>query len=287
LLSIVYNSLVQTPDYLAIGHVSRDLTPEGQRLGGSVAYAALTSRALGLRAAVVTACSRDLSLAPLEGEGIALHCIPSEATTTFVLESTPAGRRLHLQGRAAPLKWEDIPKGWQRASIVHLAPIAGELPADLAARFPGRFVGVTPQGWLRAWEADGLVRPATAWPEAETALSHAAAAVLSLEDLGGDESRIPALAARVPVLVVTRGAAGATVYWQGEAHAVPAPPAEPLDATGAGDIFAAAFFIRLYHTHDPLEAARVATALASASVQRVGLESVPTADEIRHALRLT
>jgi hypothetical protein len=34
-------------DYLVIGHVAHDLTPEGWRLGGTAAYSALTARALG------------------------------------------------------------------------------------------------------------------------------------------------------------------------------------------------------------------------------------------------
>jgi len=279
----VYNSPVHTPNYLAIGHLSRDLTPEGPRLGGSVAYAARTARAFGLQAAVVTACNPDTPLGDAL-EGIAVHCVPSSATTTFALETTPQGRRLVLQARAAaPLAWEAIPAAWRRAPLVHLAPVAGELPPTLAARFAGRFVGITPQGWLRAWGADGLIRP-TAWPEAETVLAHATAAVLSLEDLGGDESRIPALAEMVPVLVVTQGATGAVVYWQGKAHAIPAPPAREVDATGAGDIFAAAFFIRLYHTRDPLAAARFAAHLAALSVQRRGLASTPTPAEIRALL---
>ena len=34
-------------DYLIIGHLTRDLLPNGTRLGGTAAYAALTARALG------------------------------------------------------------------------------------------------------------------------------------------------------------------------------------------------------------------------------------------------
>ncbi len=275
----MYNSPVHTPNYLAIGHLSRDLTPEGPRLGGSVAYAARTAQAFGLQAAVVTSCNPETAFGAAL-EGIAVHCVPAEATTTFALETAPQGRRLALRARAAPLGWENIPAGWRHAAIVHLAPIAGELPPQLAARFAGRFVGVTPQGWLRAWGSDGTIRPA-AWPAAESVLAQATAAVLSLEDLGGDESRIPPLAEMVPVLVVTHGAAGAVVYWQGETYAIPAPPAHEVDATGAGDIFAAAFFIRLYHTRDPLAAARFAARVAARSVERRGLAATPSPAEIQ------
>jgi hypothetical protein len=46
-------------DYLVIGHVAHDLTPQGPRLGGTAAYSALTARALGYRAGIVTACGPD------------------------------------------------------------------------------------------------------------------------------------------------------------------------------------------------------------------------------------
>jgi sugar/nucleoside kinase (ribokinase family) len=57
-----------------------------------------------------------------------------------------------------------------------------------------------------------------------------------------------------------------------------------VDATGAGDIFAAAFFARLHQTRDPWEAARFATNLASHSVTRVGLSGIPTREEVEGCL---
>lgn len=271
-----------TPNYLAIGHVSRDLTPAGTRLGGSVAYAALTAKALGLRPGVVTAHDARCNLGALAE--LPRVSVPSEETTTFELQETAEGRHLRLLARAALLEPTHVPVAWRRPDIVHIAPIAGEMSLEMMAEFSGRFVGVTPQGWLRTWGEDGVVKPV--WkPEIVDALTKADAVVLSIEDLGGDESHLAELTASVPVLVVTRGAAGASLYWRGEARHFPAPAVRVDDATGAGDIFAAAFFIRLYHSGDPREAARFAVALASASVQRVGLASVPTAAEIRRAVQ--
>ena len=54
-------------DYLVIGHVAHDLTPEGSRLGGTAAYAALTARALGYRVGIVTAAGPETSLEVLNG----------------------------------------------------------------------------------------------------------------------------------------------------------------------------------------------------------------------------
>ena len=57
-----------------------------------------------------------------------------------------------------------------------------------------------------------------------------------------------------------------------------------MDATGAGDIFATAFFIRLQETRDPWEAARFATQLSARSVTRAGLDGIPTRLEIEECL---
>jgi len=49
-----------------------------------------------------------------------------------------------------------------------------------------------------------------------------------------------------------------------------------VDPTGAGDIFAAAFFIRYRESADVIEAARFANACAALSVRKAGLAGVPT-----------
>jgi sugar/nucleoside kinase (ribokinase family) len=74
------------------------------------------------------------------------------------------------------------------------------------------------------------------------------------------------------------------LYWNGDRRRLRAPQFTEIDATGAGDIFAAAFFIRLYTTRDPWEAARFATLIASHSVTRVGLDGIPTEQEIQTCL---
>lgn len=264
-------------DYLLIGHLTRDLTPEGPRLGGTVAYAALTARALGLRVGIVTAWAGDLPLGPLEG--IPLVAVPSEHTTTFENRETPQGRVQVLHARAEALGRQHVPEAWRRAPIVHLAPVADEVAPDLVHAFSAGLLAATPQGWLREWDAQGRVRPAP-WPEYRFVLERVGAAVLSLEDLGGDTSRIPELASAARVLVVTRGAQGAEVYWRGEVRHFPAPQVEEVDPTGAGDVFAAAFFIRLYQTRDPWEAARFATLLAADSVTRPGLAGAPDTEQV-------
>jgi len=267
-------------DYLVIGHAAHDITPDGARLGGTVAYSALTARALGLRVGILTAAGTETSLAALDG--IRTIVIPSEHSTTFENEYTPEGRKQILHHRATSIDFSHIPEIWRHAGIIHIGPIAGEMDAALPKGISPDLLGLTPQGWMRGWNESGHVRPAK-WEDA-SALEAAGAVVLSMEDVGGDMEQIERFAQHTRVLAVTEGAAGCVLHWHGDRRRFHTRDLPELDATGAGDIFAAAFFIRLFTTRDPWEAARFATLLASHSVTRVGLDGIPTKQEIESCL---
>lgn len=268
-------------DYLVVGHLTVDRTPTGPALGGSVAYAALTARALGMRVGIVTAWGNEIELSALgDIPVVAAH---AEHSTTFENIYTPTGRIQYVRHAAPKLDFALIPEPWRQAQIVHLAPVAQEVDAVLPSGFRPPFTGLTPQGWFRAWGPDGLVHPC-AWSQSEAALSRATATVLGLEDVGGDEDLIERMAHHAPLLVVTEGAAGCRLFWRGDVRRFRPPQVNEVDATGAGDIFATAFFVRLLHTRDPWEAARFATLIASNSVTRLGLQGVPTAAEVQACL---
>jgi sugar/nucleoside kinase (ribokinase family) len=266
-------------DYLVIGHVAHDLAPGGPRLGGTPAYSALTARALGLRVGVVTAVGPETSLAPLDG--IPVVCLESPNSTTFENIYTDHGRVQYLRGQATRIDFNRVPQAWRRASIIHLGPIANEMDTILPDDFSPALLGLTPQGWMRKWDAESRVSPA-AWQNAD-ALSRAHAVIISREDVGGDEEVIEAMAHQTPVLAVTEDSSGAVLFWNGDRRRFHAPDVPEVDATGAGDIFAAAFFVRLFTTHDPWEATRFATLIAAHSVTRVGLAGIPTQHEIEQS----
>jgi sugar/nucleoside kinase (ribokinase family) len=265
-------------DYLVIGHVTHDLTPTGPRLGGTAAFAGLTARALGFRVGVVTASGPKTDLGAL-GD-IPVVSVPSTQSTTFENIYTKNGRRQVLHHRAALLSFDHVPEVWRRAAIIHLGPVAQEVGSILPGAFSPSLLGLTPQGWMRAWDESGRVRQ-TGWESAEQALAQAGAVVLSIEDVAGNEEQVEFIAAHTRVLAVTEAAAGSRLYWHGDQRRFHAPEKYDTDATGAGDIFAAAFFIRLLTTQDPWEAARFATQLSAHSVTRKGLEGIPTAEEIQ------
>jgi hypothetical protein len=80
-------SYVEPVEYLVIGHLTRDLTPSGPRVGGTAAYSALTARALGLRVGIVTSIGPEDP--PPSLEGVQIVAVPSEYSTTFENIRTP------------------------------------------------------------------------------------------------------------------------------------------------------------------------------------------------------
>ena len=124
------------PDYLLLGHVTKDLLhqPPGYTAGGTALYSAITAQRLGLQVAIVTACAEedDALLDRARQAGIWVHRVPSPATTTFLNIYHPDGHRTQvISAHAKPLDYSDIPGEWLDAPIVHLGPVAQELPASM------------------------------------------------------------------------------------------------------------------------------------------------------------
>lgn len=261
------------PDYLIIGHVTRDNVANGAILGGTPSYAGLTAHNLGRRTAIVTSFGPDIpSMAVFNG--VQIESVPSPASTTFENRYLNGVRHQKWLATAAPLLYEHVPAAWRNSPIVHLAPMGQELSPALCSRFPQSLTCVTIQGWLRGRDEHHTVtyRP---HPELEAALGCIDILVLSLVDVCGNRTAADHLLTSVKVGVETLGPEGCRVYHRGQVIHVPVKPEVEVDPTGAGDIFAAAFFIRYRDTGDVVKAARFANACASLSVRKVGLEGVP------------
>jgi 1D-myo-inositol 3-kinase len=275
-------------DLLLIGHVTRDLigeTPaEGSRLGGTVSFAALTALRMRRRPTIVTRAASPADLAELPD---AVECVvlPSDVTTTFANIYTPRGRVQHCYTPAAAIKATDIPTRCHRASIVLLGPLVDEIGPDVPRLFgDGTLVAAVPQGWMRRWDETGRVF-AKPWETAADILPHLDVLVASVEDIDYDLSRLNPYFEHIPLIVMTEYRDGSTIYQRcpdGRIAVTPiAPrPASEVDPTGAGDVFATAFLIRLQETGDPVQAARFANVAASYNVEHLGILGVPTRETV-------
>jgi sugar/nucleoside kinase (ribokinase family) len=215
--------------------------------------------------------------------GIPILCIQSKSSTTYENIYTENGRVQYLRNQATRIDMDRIPQEWKTAPIVHLGPIANEMDAVVPDGISPSLLGLTPQGWMRGWDSDGLVSPIV-WTDSDSVFSRAEIVIISREDVQDDDLLIEHMAGQTKILVVTEGADGAVLYWHGDRRRYRAPLVDEVDATGAGDIFAAAFFARYLNTRDPWEATRFATLLASCSVTRAGLNGIPTPQEIEDAM---
>lgn len=99
-------------------------------------------------------------------------------------------------------------------------------------------------------------------------------ALAQIEDFDG---AVNAIAAKVPMLVVTRGEHGAIAVTDGQQFSVPAAPVSQLvDTTGAGDLFAAGFLSGLCEGRDIESCLKVGSICAAEIISHYGAR--PEAD---------
>jgi sugar/nucleoside kinase (ribokinase family) len=251
-------------EYVTVGHVTADVMADGtRRPGGGAFYSALQAARLGLRTLIVTkGAPEELEelLAPYRGE-VELKVHPAEQTTTLATAGMGSERRQRLVAWAGAIT-EPIEV---ETSILHLTAVARETPSHWQGR--AEFVGITPQGWMRAWDEGGEVSQVSLHPE--TLPAHFDALVISEVERPWCER---AIGASSGVIAVTAGSAPTSILLpDGSATRVPVPAtAHPRDDLGAGDVFAAAFFMALREGRTPVEAAAYGNAAAAVRIASLG-----------------
>ncbi len=253
-------------DYTTVGHVTCDVLPDGtRRPGGTALYSALQAARLELRTHILTSgdpVEIERLLGPLHAE-VDLTVLPAAHTTTLLTRGEGATRHQHLLAWAGPLAPPAVD-----TAILHLAPVARETPPTWSGR--ADFVGLTPQGLVREWDAAGEV--ALAPLRGELVPARCEAWALSKREHERCVQEHARAAAAGTVVAVTDGARPTTLHLpDGAVQHIPVPPvAAPREDLGAGDVWAAAFFVALYEGRPPAQAAAFATAAAAVRLVGVG-----------------
>lgn len=265
------------PDFIVAGHIVKDLTNDGWRPGGSVVYAVSQAKLLGRSVGAVTCCASNVNPEAIV-PGVDWLVIDDPHTTTFANRYSEAGREQLLLSTALPIGVDAIPEAWREAPIVLLAPVFHDIHDNVPSQLPrrGTLLGLGAQGWLRRREGErvlpGSFEPRPSWLAGDVVF-------VSEEDIEEPEA-VGAWQERVPVVVLTRARSGATVWDARGRHDIPAFDTNEVDPTGAGDVFAAAFLIRLQETSDAVTAARFASAAAAISVTAIGPAGIAGREEI-------
>ena len=293
-----------TPTIVIVGAASRDLTdedPRGWRLGGGVTYSALVSARLGVPTGAlmgVDALSADAhELDLLRAAGVELRTVVLDRAPVFRNIERPEGRLQLSAGPADAVPPDAIPEAWLSAPGWILTPVAAELP-DAWADAPSAeaTVAVGWQGLLRELPVDGPVRQTI--PEPAPIIARADIVGISRDDVDPAIS-LDTLAAhlhRRATLVVTQGDRGGVVMETGPdgsrrlRHYPPVRARDVADATGAGDVFLAAFAAarieprlvggRIAAGFDLLLAATA----ASLTIEGIGLHGVPDRAAVRERM---
>lgn len=283
---IVSSASAEAVDYVLIGHMTADLTPQGRRVGGTVSYAIRTAYAFGLRVGLLTSAQpNDPLLLELTPYG-QIVVVPSEHTTTFENIYTPNGRTQYIRAVAGTITAAHVPPAWRSAPLLHIGPVAGEGDSvDLLECFESALWMVTLQGWLRQWDSAGLVR-FKSWFR-PTILQRLELLVFSEEDVSQQPGLLHQLAPYVKHLLYTQAEQGGLHLQNGLPTPFRTPSVKAVDPTGAGDIFATSVLCALYLTGSIRRAVQIGAALAANSVTKIGVAGVPTPAEIKMAFDAT
>ncbi len=278
-------------EIVSVGHFSIDSINLPNRqlpyiiLGGSVAYVSLSARRLGANVSIISKVGEDFPEAYLwwlSQEGIDISNVAKikhEKTTRFELNYNGdlSSRILRLTSRSPSIEVEDLPNSLE-AKAVHLAPIANEIPYEVAEKLAksAEIISLDPQGLVRVFDENGLVANESLKDkrmlelidvyksshdeiEAVTGVADLKLAIKTVHDFG------------VEIVIVTLGMKGAVLSIGGAIYEIPAyTPNKLIDPTGAGDVFIGGFLAEYVRSKEALWCACVGSALASTIVEGVG-----------------
>ncbi len=266
-------------------------------IGGNGAIFAASASRLGLRCTLVGRVGRDFLgdwlLGRLAEEGVRTDLIrrgaKGTASTVALVHDTGERAFLHYVGASASLVARDLhslPKcRWLHFSSMFLLPKlgAGSIATALKA---ARRAGATTSLDV-AWDARGSWDMGGCLEHADYFLPNLdeARAISGKENVRDVARRLAAMGARN--VVIKMGAEGSFVSGQdcGEFEA-PAFQVGAVDATGAGDVFDAAFVYAMMKGMEPRKAALLANAAGALKVTAYGgTAGAPTADELLAFIR--
>lgn len=285
---------MRTPDYLVIGHITVDILPDGKYvLGGTALYSALTAARLGARVAVLTRGvfgtevegMQVPSLEPYLDDRINIIVQDAKVPTAFINEYHADRRVQTMPHWAGPIDLNGLPPHWRNAKIVHLGPIADEIDRRSCTGLTSEFLGATPQGWMRDWpRSTGGKVSHVQLKLPEGLLNRLDSVIVSDEEIVQTREVMNRVGER-RLSVITRGPDGAQVIANGRKIEIPGYNVPVKDLTGAGDVFAAAFFLQAAERGtSALKAGQFANAVAALSVGEIGPFGVPSRKQVQNLL---
>ncbi|WP_412078345.1 carbohydrate kinase family protein [Streptomyces xanthophaeus] len=201
---------------------------------------------------VVALVGKDAERTFLTDSGASLRLSPADWSPSLL----DGAAHLHLSGY---LFFADSSR--ELALVALRAARARGVPVSVDPASAGFLLTLGPRRFLDSVAGAGVLLP----NEDEARL------LAGLPEPAGAARAAAELSRRVPLVVMTRGAAGALVAEEGRVTAeVAAEPAEAVDSTGAGDAFTGGFLAARLAGAAPAEAARAGCRAAAQAIARLG-----------------
>ncbi len=290
---------------MAIGNINLDITLKVPRipapeenvraedlwisLGGAATNYAIAVSKLGHRAYLVARAGSEVQrlgfLKKLADEGVDLTYIdvvdePVGVVVILIHREKGEWQRsmITLRGANEGLSVDMIPE--LSCDVTHFSSVKPKIVVEAKPR--SRVFSYDPGG--ESFRAPLEVRKA---------LEHVDIAFLNENELkaitkeNSIESATSLIGGKLKFLIVKRGSEGAVAFDSAGVIAEVRGPSisSPLDVTGAGDAFDAAFNVSYLTTNDIHDALRYAAAAGAAKVLKKGSSSMPTIDEINKVLK--
>ena len=250
-------------------------------------------RRLNVRVALVAAVGDDV-WGDLVLRDVRAERLPEEHVRVLTGVSTPVSAALNFAGDRgfvthAPayetIVADVVSRARELLSAGRVAHVHGDLSTSTrtlldAARAAGSTYSVDAHE-AGPWLAESRVRALVADVDLLFANEDEAIAMTGVSDW---RAALLALAREVPHVVLKRGAAGAACAVAGDVWEAPALPATVVDATGAGDCFAAGYLWALRRGRPPAACLEAGHRCGAAAVGAMGgFRGAPTEDDLAAA----
>ena len=282
---------------VGIGEILWDMLPGGKQIGGAPANFAFHATQLGANGKIVSAVGNDdlgnEILQTLEAKGLSAEvaCVANPTGQVNVDPSQDGEGRYHFTEDCA---WDHVPFTGLLAEIADKT--AAVCFGTLAQRHPQTrhtvqlFLDAIPSDSLKIFDVNlrqhfyskELIRDSLRLCnllKASDEEVNELARLFALPDTE-EEARCRRLMALfdIPVVIITRGAEGSSVYSNGQTLVRPAESVEVADTVGAGDSFTAAFTVALLRGKSLEEAHALATQVSAYVCTQAGATPLlPTA----------
>lgn len=272
--------------FVVVGYLLHDILDLEGKIehtpGGAAVYCGLAAKKLGMKTSIVSRVGRDYKYWNLLA-GIDTSAIGTQEKTTVVHNIYRNGKKtMKAENVGQKITAKDFPDTLLDAKAIHFGPVVDEIDFGLVRHVKDNssaFVSIDLQGLLRKY-VNGDVYPHSRDLD-----------VLGSVDLvhfSEDEmisTRLDEVVEKCSKVLFTRGKRSSLLVFDGKEIEIPTFKIEnPIDVTGAGDTYTAAFVKRFLETNDPEESGRYASAAASFCVEGVGVSNLPTHEKVMKRL---